>query len=200
MPNLNTTNDIKLWMLIIGCTPKGRHTEQHDVYFGIGHTIQDVLPQLNDFWPEAAGKMHLDAYQAITQVDGYDIHIIPSTITKSSKGTQLFFINLGGYKPGIMEEFHYKLVTVAHNKAEAIQAAKLTAFYKHTGYKGAASHIDDKYGIDVDDLYAIQDILPKALKQQYSIKLTKAKHTIQDELHIGYFKLSKLAKSHTTNT
>ncbi|MFT4155363.1 DUF1543 domain-containing protein [Parafilimonas sp.] len=36
-------------MAIIGCTPKGRFTEQHDVFFGIGKTLQEPAPQMIDF-------------------------------------------------------------------------------------------------------------------------------------------------------
>ena len=40
-----------------------------------------------------------------------------------------------------------------------IKVAKATTFYKHFSFEGATSHIDDKYGIDVDDIYNVNDIL-----------------------------------------
>ena len=40
---------------------------------------------------------------------------------------KLFFINLGGYKPGDFEEYHYKTLTVAQSMAQAVKAAKQTA-------------------------------------------------------------------------
>ena len=70
--------------------------------------------------------------------------------------TRLFFINLGGYKENEFEEYHYKMLTACEDKSVAIQAAKQTAFYKHTGFKGATSHIDDKYGVDVDDILRLK--------------------------------------------
>jgi hypothetical protein len=91
-----------------------------------------------------------------------------------------------------MEEYHYKLLSVATDKAEAISAAKQTAFYLHTGFKGATSHIDDKYGVDVDDVYEIKDILPQSLKDKYVICIHPAALLPEDELHIGYLKLSSL--------
>ena len=179
-------------MVIIGCTPKGRHTEQHDVYFGIANNIAEMLPQLQAFWPEVATKLHVDAFKAITAIEGYKITVIPKLQALKSEN-QLFFLNLGGYKPHEMEEFHYKMIVVAASKAEAITQAKQTAFYKHTGFKGATSHIDDKYGVDVDDIYSIEDILPKAQKNKYQINITKVtKQLQQDELHLGYYKQSKL--------
>ena len=109
---------------------------------------------------------------------------------------KLFFLNLGGYKPNDLEEYHYKLLAVADTKTAAIQAAKKTAFYLHTGFKGATSHIDDKYGVDVDDVYEIADILPPAIKDQYSLVIEKKKGVLpDDELHIGYVTLTSLEVS-----
>jgi hypothetical protein len=81
----------------------------------------------------------------------------------------------------------------AADEGEAIRKAKETAFYRHTGFTGAESHIDDKYGVDVDDIYAIEDILPAAVKNQYTLQLT---HNVsegrQDQIQLGYFQLHKL--------
>ena len=70
---------------------------------------------------------------------------------------------------------------VAKTKAEAIKKAKQTTFYKHCGFKGATSHIDDKYGIDVDDIHNIEDILSDKFKSQYRLKITKNNATSEDE-------------------
>ena len=182
---------MKLFKVLIGCTPKGRHIEQHDICFGIATSIKEMIPQLQSFWPEVANTMHVDGFRTITSVDGYAVSVVPlnSAITSEAK---LFFINLGGYKPGELEEYHYKMIVAAADKGKAIQQAKQTAFYKHTGFKGAESHIDDKYGIDVDDVYAIEDILPASLKSEYKIVLQRQDNLLDDELHLGYFQLKKL--------
>jgi len=105
-------------------------------------------------------------------------------------------LNLGGYKQNDLEEYHYKLLSVAENKTAAIQEAKKTAFYLHTGFKGATSHIGDKYGVDVDDVYEITDVLSAELKTKYSLAIEKKQgHLSEDELHIGYVKLSSLGLS-----
>jgi hypothetical protein len=182
-----------LYQVLIGCTPKGRHTEQHDVYFGIANCIANIIDQLKQFWPEAADNMHIDGFKRITCLDGFAIQVVEKT-SMQDKPQQLFFINLGGYKQNELEEYHYKMVVVATDKAAAIKVAKQTAFYKHTGFKGAESHIDDKYGIDVDDVHAIQDILPAHLQQQYQIVITPTENTTEDTLHLGYYQLRKVAK------
>jgi Domain of Unknown Function (DUF1543) len=181
----------KLFYLVLGCKPEGRNTEQHDVFFGIGGSLKDLLPQMENFWPDA-GKIHIDSWREVTTVDGYTIKVIPKNKMVPVAKEKLFFLNLGGYKPGDMEEYHYKLLSVSKDKGEAVQNAKQTAFYLHTGFNGATSHIDDKYGIDVDDIYEIADILPGSIKEQFAIVVEKTINTKEDELHIGYVKLSSL--------
>ncbi len=181
----------KLFMLLIGCSPAGRHTEQHDVFFSIGKNIRDIIPAAFDFWPEAKQTLHLDAWREVNLVNGFAIKVIEEQGLSSD--TQLFFINLGGYKRDEFEEFHYKMLVAAADKGLAVMHSKQTAFYRHTGFKGATSHIDDKYGIDVDDIYDISDILPRSIKQQFSLNITKAAEDMpEDELHLGYFTPDKV--------
>ncbi|MDO9374061.1 MAG: DUF1543 domain-containing protein [Ferruginibacter sp.] len=186
------SNSLKLFMVLLGCKPPGRHTEQHDTFFGIAPSMKDLVPELIQFWPESKGKIHVDGWREVNQVDGFDISIAPISEASSLNNTKLFFINLGGYKRGEFEEFHYKMIVAAPDKGAAIRTSKETAFYKHTGFKGATSHVDDKYGIDVDDLYELADILPKGYKEQYVIQLTPALEKSPDIIHLGYFKLDKL--------
>ena len=182
---------LKLFMILLG-----RHIEQHDIFFTIGYQLKDAIPGITNFWPEANGNIHIDAWREVTNVDGYRIEIISNNdsenINSQEKVNHLFFINLGGYKKNEFEEFHYKMLAVAPEKGIAIQQAKQTIFYKHTGFKGATSHVDDKYGIDVDDVYKIPDILPKEMKEQYIIQITEYETQDIDELHLGYFILDRL--------
>jgi hypothetical protein len=183
----------KLFMVLIGCKPKGRHTEQHDIFFGIATSMKELLPQINAFWPEAEGDLHIDGWREVNQVDGFKVNVIErnnSHHQSSSPTPQLFFINLGGYKENEFDEFHYKMVVASQDKAEAVKRAKSTAFYKHTQFDGAKSHIDDKYGVDVDDLYQIEEVLDVSLKNQFHIELIPSQDGSEDQLHLGYFKLS----------
>ena len=181
----------KLFLLLLGCKPAGRNTEQHDIFFGIAASLAELKPAIESFWPEAQSKIHIDSWREVNSVDGYSIRIEERTNDSAAEADKLFFINLGGYKPNDLEEYHYKLLVVAPDKGKAIDQAKQTAFYKHCGFPGATSHIDDKYGIDVDDIYEIEDILPVAIKNKYVIKISPGSDK-EDELHIGYLKLSKL--------
>ncbi|MEN9685946.1 MAG: hypothetical protein RLZZ28_1732 [Bacteroidota bacterium] len=186
----------KLFMLLLGCKPEGRHTEQHDIFFGIGTELSDLVQEIQAFWP-GNHSIHIDAWREINLVDGFAVVVqekksLPDAPTKDS--WRLFFINLGGYKENEFEEFHYRMVLAARSKAEAIARAKATAFYRHTGFKGADSHIDDKYGIDVDDFYEVADLLPKRIKEQYQLLVHPSDATIADAWELGYTKLSSLVK------
>ena len=176
-------------MLLIGATPPDRNIEQHDVFFGIAETISDLIPEIIAFWPGNT-KLHFDAWREVTKVDGYNVEVVLKNNAKQGSQFKLFFINLGGYKQNEFEEFHYKMLVAAINKGEAIGIAKKTAFFRHTGFKGATAHIDDKYGIDVDDIHEITDILTGDAKEKYSLLISPANSIAEDEIHLGYFKLS----------
>lgn len=180
-------------MCLLGCKPQGRHTEQHDVFFGIAENVQDLIPDFYKFWPEAQEKIHLDAWREITQVDEYKVEVFLREDFQTSlpEEPSLFFINLGGYKKNEFDEFHYKILIASKDKGIAIHKSKDTAFYKHMGFKGATSHIDDKYGVDVDDVYEISDILPEDMKRKYTIRLSSADASSEDEMHLGYMPLHK---------
>ena len=188
--------NLKLYMVMLGCRPDGRFTEQHDIFFGIGESLNALVSDMKSFWTEAKGKIHIDAWREVTAVDGFKITVIDKSLIKNEaeKQNQLFFLNLGGYKPNEFEEYHYKILTVAPTLSLATKTAKATTFYKHCGFKGAISHIDDKFGIDVDDFFNVKDILNLNVKQKYSIKISKSNSEIihDDALNIGYLPISKL--------
>jgi hypothetical protein len=217
----------KLYMLLLGCRPEGRHTEQHDVFFHIGESLESLIPAIVEFWPEAKGKIHVDAWREVTRVGDFSVSVRRRgdgvsgdegegvEAADGANAPRLYFINLGGYKRDMFEEFHYKMVAVADDKGAAIRRAKATAFYQHTGFEGASSHVDDKYGIDVDDAHEIIDILPRSLTEAYAIEVERRAEVERsageaglsgasgaagasgrsgqgDEMHLGYFPLAKL--------
>lgn len=178
--------NLKLYMILLGCKPEGRVIEQHDLFFGIASNPVDLLSQINAFWPEAKGKFHIDVWRQVTKVGNFLIEIIDRSEIRS-KDKNLYFLNLGGYKLDDFEEYHYKLLEVATKQSIAISNAKKSAFYKHCGFKGAVSHIDDKYGLDVDDLYNVDDLLNDNIKSKYQIEITEQTAAATDDLwNIGY--------------
>jgi hypothetical protein len=99
-------------MLLIGASPPERNIEQHDVFFGIGDSINDLIPDVLAFWP-GNNKLHFDAWREISSVNGYEVKVVLKNENKQDSAFKLFFINLGGYKQNEFEEFHYKMVIAA---------------------------------------------------------------------------------------
>lgn len=179
---------------MLGCRPKGRFTEQHDIFFGIGKSLKELIPSMKAFWPEAKGQIHIDAWREVTTVDNYKIEVTTKG-TSVVSNSQLFFINLGGYKENEFEEYHYKVLAVGATLADATKKAKASAFYKHCTFKGATSHIDDKFGIDIDDAFPVKEILAPEFTESFELLITPMEHLEEDPLHIGYLKIDKI-KSH----
>jgi len=183
---------LKLYQILVGCKPAGRNTEQHDVFFAVGTSLKDLTPQILEFWPEANGKIHLDAWREVTAVEGFNISIVEKNPAHDQSSNALFFLNLGGYKKDEFDELHYRMLLIGADKAEVIKKAKSSAFFLHTGFEGAPSHIDDKYGVDVDDIFEIEEVLSPALKERYRILISPAENLGKDEIHLGYLPLKSL--------
>ena len=182
---------MKLFYVILGATPKGRNTEQHDVFFGIGESLKELVPAMKKFWPEANGKIHIDCYQEVQFVDGFEVKIVEKR--EENPENNLFFINLGGYHTEKFEELHEQFLMVDQSMSKIIRRVKKTDFYKNMGFPEAVSHIDDKHGVDIDDIFKVTDILPAAMKEKYSIVLEKSDgENQQNFIYIGYLAISKL--------
>lgn len=180
-----------LFMVLVGCKPSGRFTEQHDIFFGAGKKLVDLKSDLIDFWPEVQGDLHVDAWRCVRFVDNYEVKL--ETFPQVERPVNLYFINLGGYKPGYFGEPHFMMLVAAINKAEAIKRAKETEFYTSMGFPGAVSHIDDKYALDVDDIYELEEVLNPNFKSRFYIHLNEVQNPLIDEINLGYLPLKKLS-------
>ena len=192
-----------LYMVQLSGRPKGRLIEQHDIFFGVAGKVNELIDDINNHWPEVKNKWHIDSYRAVTKVDGYTIRLVEANEqVADSSDLKLFFINLGGYQQGSFEEFHYKLLVVAASQADAIKQAKQSAFYKEFTFKdkdspfNAASHIDDKFEVDIDDIYNVNDLIsdvqlviaPMIDTSDDSIS------TSEDKEYVGYLSIKNLRK------
>ena len=54
------------------------------------------------------------------------------------------------------------------------------------------AHIDDKYAIDVDDIYKVETILPALMQQKYRIQLSPAALENPSPMALGYFQMHLL--------
>jgi len=188
-------SDLKLFMVLLGCKPPGRHTEQHDVFFGIATALKELVPEIKEFWKEGGDKIHIDAWREVSVVEGYQVKVSLRSEKESSvlkKKHQLFFINLGGYQEKVFGEQHYVLLTIKEDRATALKTSKETLFFQFNHAEGASSHIDDKYGIDVDDIYEMEEILSPHQREKYKIDFIPSSGSPEDLMHLGYLKLNLL--------
>ncbi|KPH14787.1 DUF1543 domain-containing protein [Chryseobacterium sp. ERMR1:04] len=184
---------MKLFYMMLGTLPKGRNIEQHDVFFGIGKTLKDLVPDIKEFWKEADRNIYIGCWQEVNFVAGYEVKIIENKILKSEE--QLYFLNLGGYKNSFVEEFHEQhLIMVGKSFDEVAEKAKSIEFYKTMGFEGNAVYSDHKPYIDTGNLFKVNDILPTKIKEKYSIILKKTNAENQDNpCGSGYLNVDILA-------
>ena len=193
---------LTLFMVQLGGRPKGRLIEQHDIFFGVANEVSELIDDINQHWPEVRNKWHIDSYRAISKVDNYAIKLVESSSqVECGSDLKLFFINLGGYQRGSFEEFHYKLLIVAATQADAIKQAKQSEFYKAFTYKdkespfNAASHIDDKFEVDIDDIYNVNDLISNV--RLLIEPITNESHELvnaDDKEYVGYLSIKNLRK------
>ncbi len=192
-----------LYMIQLGGRPKGRLIEQHDIFFGVANTVNELITDINNHWPEVKNKWHIDSYRAITKVDDYAIKLVESSNqVENNHALKLFFINLGGYQQGSFEEFHYKLLIVAANQAEAIKQAKQSDFYKQFTFNdksspfNAASHIDDKFEVDIDDIYNVNDLISNVeiIIEPIVRALDDSLNVVEDKEYVGYLSIKNIKK------
>ena len=195
MNDLFPSQSPKLYCILLGSKAPQRNVEQHDYFFGIAYHLKELVPDIKAFWQEAGDSIHIDAWREVIKVEEYKIEVTLKAENSASSEEKLFFINLGGYQANKMEEQHYTVLTVQTDRALAINESKKTVFFRTNTIKGGTSHIDDKYGIDVDDVYCIEDILLPAYKEKYQLVITKQGGMPEDELHLGYLPIRKLMTS-----
>lgn len=192
-----------LFMVQLGGRPKGRLIEQHDIFFGVANQVSELIDDINNHWPEVNNKWHIDSYRAITKVGNHTVKLIESdNQAANDNGLKLFFINLGGYQQGSFEEFHHKLLIVAATQAEAIKQAKQSEFYQQFTYKdkdtpfNAASHIDDKFEVDIDDIYNVNDLVSniQILIEPRIHNSHELANADEDKEYVGYLSIKNLRK------
>ncbi|OYQ50390.1 DUF1543 domain-containing protein [Flavobacterium aurantiibacter] len=175
-----------IYLFLLGGTPNGRLIEQHDLFFGIAEKPQDLKNAIKNHWPEAGKSLHIDGYLKMHVVSGFSIKVSTQPATTDLK---LFVFNLGGYKPGVFTEFHDLKIVIAKSLAEATARVKKDLFFTDYNAKGAPAHVDDKYALDIDEVFQVNEHL-KALYPDFTIDITPT-DSPADELILGYFPIDK---------
>ncbi|GAB3039780.1 MULTISPECIES: DUF1543 domain-containing protein [Oleiagrimonas] len=135
----------RLIACVLGGTAPRAKTELHDVAFAVGDSLESVHDQLLDSWFGDPNGLHVDAWCFLESVEGYRLRL---ERTPADNGLHLYFLNIGGYRPGEFGERHAWGFFGARNKSEAKDKARQTLLVGHT-----LQHKDDLY--DVDDCLRI---------------------------------------------
>ena len=158
---------MKLFLVVLGGRSRGCHTEQHDVRWVVGDTIEDTYPQLIKQWIGLRRGLHLDSYRAVERVDNHRVEVVPGAAAskQTTPDLQLWFVNLGAYDPTSMAERHHFGLVVARSTA----AAKASA--KRRWLKGLDQiHKDDLHGVMQEP--ELDDLLPIDGNGQWHLRLT----------------------------
>ncbi|HEX7342261.1 MAG TPA: DUF1543 domain-containing protein [Rhodanobacteraceae bacterium] len=125
---------------VLGGTAPGARTELHDVAFAVGTDLASVHESLLDGWFGDPHGLHVDAWTFLDSVAGYRVRLERAPV---DNGLHLYFINIGGYRPGEFGERHAWGFLGGSSKAEVKAHAKQTLLQGHTEV-----HKDDMHDID----------------------------------------------------
>lgn len=111
---------MKLFAFYIGGSTETSLIELHDVRIMAGKSMTACHDRIRASWWGKPKSLHLDCWGEITSIDGYDVSL--SSVPDNS-GMHLWFVNLGGYVPGVFDEAHRNVFIAAPNASKAKVAA-----------------------------------------------------------------------------
>lgn len=134
----------RLFVVMLGGRHPHAHVELHDVVFALGRCLDDTHEQLRAQWFGAPEGLHIDSWLEVEGVDGWQLRL--SDTPAPADAPKLYFVNLGGYVPGVFGEAHrYRLVVAA----DAVEAKR----------KGLAQAGADWFKPHRDALFEVDDCL-----------------------------------------
>jgi hypothetical protein len=120
---------MNLFAFYLGGSAKNARLEQHHVVFAVGKTVEDCYPQIKRNWFGITKGLHIDAYICLDAIDGFRVEIITDKPLNQeteleNPAKKLYFVNLGGTKPGDFFEYHKSSFVLAISQIGAISRAK----------------------------------------------------------------------------
>ncbi|ABI77040.1 conserved hypothetical protein [Hyphomonas neptunium ATCC 15444] len=114
---------MKLYAVFTGGHHPRANTEVHDLRFVVGESLEATVPALRAGWWGKPSSLHIDGYAELTEIDGWQVELVPGRAT-SPPARRLWFVNLGGYTPGLFGEQHNYLFLAGDDKAEVWTRAR----------------------------------------------------------------------------
>ena len=176
MPEIDDARkEQNLYVVMLGGRAEGCRIELHDVAFAVGESLEATHQQLLDQWFGEARGLHVDAWAVVDQVEGYRVSLEPEP-PRDDEPVRLYFVNIGGYRPGDLAEQHGYMVLAASGKAQAKARAKRLLLAGHKS-------------VHKDDLYEVDDLLEISRVDGLHIHLTPDSGARAPEVVNGYFPL-----------
>ena len=189
----------KLFLALIGGRQPDDKIEAHNVFVGVGESMQSLLPQVKKAW---SGATHIDGYTILEQLDGYKIVVHESKegekVIDKDKFPKLVTYNIGYYKPGQLAEFHKLISMVLKDKNDKwLDRLKNDPDFA----EGQAleeisrSHVDDTVKVTGVVFDADDEILMEEEIQGYTIELVpleEGEEVKSNELVLGYHYVKEL--------
>lgn len=114
---------MKLYAIFTGGKHPRANIEVHDLRFAVGESLEATVPALRASWWGKPSSLHIDGYAELTEVDGWQVELVLGR-PLSPPLRKLWFVNLGGYTPGLFGEQHNYLFLAGESKAEVWARAR----------------------------------------------------------------------------
>lgn len=114
---------MKLFAVFVGGDHPRASIEVHDLRFVVGETLEATVPALRNAWWGKPSSLHIDGYAELTEVDGWQVNPVLGP-PPDLPARRLWFVNLGGYTPGLFGEQHNYLFLAGADKAEVWSRAR----------------------------------------------------------------------------
>lgn len=170
-----STQPPKLHVVMLGGRAEGCRIELHDVAFAVGRSLEETHHQLLDQWFGEPRGLHVDAWAVVDQVAGYRVSLRAEP-PEEEKPLRLYFVNIGGYRPGDLAEQHGYRVLAAGSRAQAKACAK-------------RSLLQGLESVHKDDLYEVDDMLTIDRVGDLHVHLHADDSACDPEITNGYFPL-----------
>ncbi len=142
-----------IFIVVLGGRKNKSNIELHDVRWVIGETIGDTFDQLRREWFGDRNGLHIDSYIKVKFIDGFFVRVREKVNKRfdsfdNDENERLWFINLGGYSPNNLVEYHNFQLLIAKTKKDARNKAM--------------RRISDKYELGhIDDIKEVKCSLPE---------------------------------------
>jgi hypothetical protein len=146
---------MKLFAVFVGGGLKQANIELHDLRFVTGDTIEATVPKLRAAWWGTPSSLHIDGYAELTHVEGHPIEVVEGP-APAEPALSLWFVNVGGYTPGLFGEQHHYLFMVGASKAEIWTRARQMSPDWTSRHKDNLATIDEV--IDLNDLLGPEQV------------------------------------------